>query len=55
MTDADGLLPTVVSTVHGLVAEPLDDEHVEAEALELTYQGPSRLLPLSRPVVSETE
>lgn len=54
-TDADGLLATVVSTVHGLIAEPLDDAHDEAEALDLTYQGPSRLLPLPRAAVPEPE
>jgi len=55
-TDADGLLRTVVSTVHGLVVDPLDEGLEAAEALSLTYQGPSRMISLHRAeIVSEPE
>jgi protocatechuate 3,4-dioxygenase beta subunit len=47
-TDPDGLLRTVVSTVHGLVADPLDEGFEGTEALSLTYQGPSRMLSLHK-------
>ena len=53
-TNADGLLRTVVSTVHGLVADPLDPSFEGTEALSLTYQGPSRMISLHRvEIVSE--
>jgi hypothetical protein len=53
-TNADGLLRTVVSTVHGLVADPLDPGFEGTEALSLTYQGPSRMISLHRvEIVSE--
>jgi hypothetical protein len=46
--NADGLLTTVVSTVHGLLAEPLEPTYQAAESMGLTYQGPSRQLSLRR-------